>query len=83
VLGYGAALAAVMGTFEYTGGTLFGTWRDPTVDRYAEMERLRTRYRTPGEETIAEIGEGRGTRTAVLLAIQLIYHSANHLPGHF
>jgi hypothetical protein len=61
LLGYGAALATAMGGFEYTGGSLFGRKRDPNVDEFERREKLRTQWRTPGEQTLAELGEGRGT----------------------
>ncbi|RDW60419.1 uncharacterized protein DSM5745_10877 [Aspergillus mulundensis] len=60
LLGYGAALATAMGGFEYTGGSLFGKRRDPNVDEFERREKLRTQWRTPGEQTLAELGEGRG-----------------------
>ncbi|KAA8649812.1 hypothetical protein EYZ11_005499 [Aspergillus tanneri] len=60
LLGYGAALAAAMGAFEFTGGSLWGNKRDVTVDEFERRQQLRKAYRTPGEETLAELGEGRG-----------------------
>lgn len=33
---------------------------DPERDVVAEREALRKNYRTPSEQTIAELGEGRG-----------------------
>ena len=61
LLGYGATLAALMGAFEFTGGSLFGyKVRDLNVDEFERREALRTTYRKPMEETIAQIGEGRG-----------------------
>ncbi|RAL03742.1 Tim17/Tim22/Tim23/Pmp24 family protein [Aspergillus ibericus CBS 121593] len=60
LLGYGAALATLTGAFEYTGGSLFGQKRDPTVDEFERREQIRTTYRIPAEQTFAELGEGRG-----------------------
>ncbi|KAL4921634.1 hypothetical protein BDW62DRAFT_208220 [Aspergillus aurantiobrunneus] len=62
LLGYGAALATAMGVFEYTGGSLLGRKKDPNVDEFERREQLRTQWRTPGEQTLAELGEGRGLR---------------------
>ncbi|KAL2829017.1 Tim17/Tim22/Tim23/Pmp24 family-domain-containing protein [Aspergillus cavernicola] len=63
ILGYGAALATAMGAFEYTGGTLYGNNRkDPDVDEFERRQQLRTQWRTSGEQTLAELGEGRGIR---------------------
>ncbi|EEA23995.1 hypothetical protein TMatcc_007068 [Talaromyces marneffei ATCC 18224] len=60
VFGYGTALAVTLAGFEYTGGSLSGKEKDHNLDKYAELERIRTNYRTPAEQTIAELGEGRG-----------------------
>lgn len=61
MFGYGATLAALLGTLEYTGGTLLGSKkRDPNVDEFERREKVRTAYRTPAEQTFAELGEGRG-----------------------
>lgn len=60
IFGYGTALAVALAAFEYTGGSLWGKGKDQNVDKYEELERLRKNYRTPAEQTIAEIGEGRG-----------------------
>lgn len=60
VFGYGTALAATLAAFEYTGGSLSGKEKDHNLDKYAELERIRTNYRTPAEQTFAELGEGRG-----------------------
>jgi len=60
IIGYGAGLAIVMSAFDYTGGSLFGYARDPTVDEYDRKEALRKNRRRPIQETIEELGEGRG-----------------------
>ena len=63
VIGMGALLGVTMGFFEYTGGRLDG-WKDqPTEDEYERKQRLRREQRRPIEETIAELGEGRGEST--------------------
>ncbi|KAL2216211.1 NADH-ubiquinone oxidoreductase [Thermoascus aurantiacus ATCC 26904] len=59
VLGYGAALATTLGAFEYTGA-LWGYGKEKDEDKFERLEKLRKAYRTPAEETIAELGEGRG-----------------------
>lgn len=61
VLGYGSALAVVMTAFDYTGGSLFGYRKDPTIDEYDRKQGLRLNRRRPIQETIDELGEGRGT----------------------
>ncbi|KAK4540899.1 hypothetical protein LTR36_008841 [Oleoguttula mirabilis] len=60
IIGYGAALAVVLGAFSYTGGKLEGYHRDPTVDEVARKEYLRKNRRRPIEEIANELGEGRG-----------------------
>ncbi|WYZ34188.1 hypothetical protein EsH8_I_000464 [Colletotrichum jinshuiense] len=63
VLGLGAAFGAWQGVFQVTGGRLRG-WDDEKSDE-AEFDakiRQREAKRRPIEETIAEIGEGRGIR---------------------
>jgi len=60
VLGYGAMLAVVLGAFDYTGGVLSGYSRDPNEDEYERKEKLRKNRRRPIQETIDELGEGRG-----------------------
>lgn len=60
VLGYGVALSTAMAAFEYTGGTLFGYQSDPSVDEFDRRTALRTAFQTSAEQTIKELGEGRG-----------------------
>jgi hypothetical protein len=60
VLGYGAGLALILGTFDYTGGSLAGVFRDPNMDEVARKENLRKNRRRPLEEYIEDTGEGRG-----------------------
>ncbi|MCJ1432617.1 hypothetical protein MMC27_001974 [Xylographa pallens] len=60
VLGYGAGLAVLLGTFDYTGGVLTGYEKDPNVDEYDRKQQLRKNRRMPIEETINDLGEGRG-----------------------
>lgn len=60
VLGFGALCAVVLGAYDYTGGRLTGYQKDPAVDEFERKELLRKNRRRPIEETIAEIGEGRG-----------------------
>lgn len=63
LLGYGVALSAVMSGYEYTGGSLFGYSKDKNVDEYERRTQLRKNFQSPAEQTIAELGEGRGTLT--------------------
>jgi len=61
VLGNGFALGAVLGIVSYTGGNVFGApSNDLDDDPGMRKEELRKRFRRPINETINEIGEGRG-----------------------
>jgi hypothetical protein len=58
VLGFGALTAIILGAYDYTGGTLTGYKK--VVDEFERKEFLRKNRRRPIEQTISEIGEGRG-----------------------
>ena len=60
VVGWAAAGAVVFSTFDISGGTLMGPIKDPNVDEYERKEALRANKRRPIQETIDELGEGRG-----------------------
>ncbi|MCJ1256372.1 hypothetical protein MMC24_004193 [Lignoscripta atroalba] len=60
VLGYGAGLAVLLGAYDYTGGVLTGYEKDPNVDEYERKEALRKNRRRPIQETLEQLGEGRG-----------------------
>lgn len=62
-MGYGVALSTLMSAYEYTGGSLFGYRKDKNVDEYDRRTQLRKNFQSPGEQTVAELGEGRGTLT--------------------
>lgn len=49
-----------MSAFTYTGGSFFGYRKDPTIDEYDRKQGLRHNRRRPIDETIEELGEGRG-----------------------
>jgi hypothetical protein len=61
VLGYSSGLAILAYTFDYTGTSLSGQKNDPSVDEVDRKTFLRKNRRRPIEETIEELGEGRGT----------------------
>ncbi len=75
VLGYGGLFAVVLTAFEYTGGSLRGWIRDPDVDEFERKETLRKNRRRPIEETIAELGEGRGELFSLLLFFFFLFCS--------
>jgi len=68
VLGYGAMTAIIMAAFDYGGGALTGYKRDPEVDEFDRKQELRKNRRRPIEETIAELGEGRGLFSRVSIS---------------
>lgn len=49
-----------MSAFDYTGGALSGYKKDKDVDEFDRKEYLRKNRRRPIEQTISELGEGRG-----------------------
>ncbi|TLS23967.1 hypothetical protein PpBr36_08264 [Pyricularia pennisetigena] len=61
VVGFAAGTAVTLGTYAYTGKSLRG-WgkKDDVKDDFERKEELRKNRRRPIEETIAELGEGRG-----------------------
>ncbi|TID14435.1 Threonine-tRNA ligase [Venturia nashicola] len=60
VLGYGSGLAITAFAFDYTRTSLSGQKNDPTVDEFERKMMMRKNRQRPIEETIAELGEGRG-----------------------
>lgn len=60
MVGCGAALAVIVSAFSYTGGKLSGFDDAPGEDGYEKKMALRANKRRPIEETISELGEGRG-----------------------
>ncbi|KAL8693996.1 MAG: hypothetical protein Q9218_001295 [Villophora microphyllina] len=60
VIGFGAALSVLQFAFEFTGGKFTGYAQDPEVDEYERKEQLRRNRRRPIEQTLQELGEGRG-----------------------
>ncbi|KAK5114334.1 hypothetical protein LTR62_002586 [Meristemomyces frigidus] len=60
IAGYGTGLAALLYAFSFTGGRLSGYQRDPEVDEVTRKEYLRKNRRRPVEDTVNELGEGRG-----------------------
>jgi hypothetical protein len=59
-VGFTVASAFTVGFFSWTGGSLLGRHADPDADLLAEKDKARKQYRVPVEQTIAELGEGRG-----------------------
>lgn len=68
-MGFGAGLAVVQGVFDYTGGKFSGYDKDPNVDEYERKESLRRTRRKPIQETLEELGEGRGELSRQLLQV--------------
>ena len=49
-----------MGAYDFGGGALTGYKKDSEVDEFERKDALRKNRRRPIEQTISEIGEGRG-----------------------
>lgn len=49
-----------MAAFDYSGAKFSGYRKDTTVDEVDRKTELRKNRRKPIEETVAELGEGRG-----------------------
>lgn len=64
VLGFGAMTAVVMGTYDYTGAALTGYRKDKEIDEFERKQFLRKNRRVPIEQTVSELGEGRGMNTS-------------------
>jgi hypothetical protein len=64
-----------MTAFEYTGGSLFGYQKDTSVDEFDRRQSLRKAFQTPGEQTVAELGEGRGMSLHVC---SMLYTGTNY-----
>lgn len=60
VLGMGAFTAVLTGVMTHTGGSLKGGHQDLDADVKGQKDAHRKNYRSPIEQTIAELGEGRG-----------------------
>jgi hypothetical protein len=60
VIGMGVFTAVLTGGMTYTGGSLKGGGKNPDADLVGEKDAIRKNYRSPIEQTIAELGEGRG-----------------------
>jgi hypothetical protein len=80
VLGYGAGLAVLLGTFDYTGGKLTGYTKDPDMDEFDRKEYLRKNRRRPIQEVIDELGEGRGRHSHGFEEITIVLVS-QRIPG--
>ena len=60
-LGFGAGLAILNGVFDYTGGAIQGRGLGPNNEEdYGSKEWMRRNRRRPIQETLDELGEGRG-----------------------
>jgi len=59
VLGYGVLTGVFTSILTYSGGELRYRY-DPEADVFAEKQAGRKNWRSPAEQTLAEVGEGRG-----------------------
>ncbi|PHH60352.1 hypothetical protein CDD81_1837 [Ophiocordyceps australis] len=61
VVGLGALCSAIQGTIWFCGGRI-DSFYNQEEDEFERKEKIRRTTRVPVEQTIAEIGEGRGIR---------------------
>ena len=62
MLGLGSGLAIIQGVFDFTGGKLNGAGLGINSEEdYGSKEWMRKNRRRPIQETLDELGEGRGT----------------------
>jgi hypothetical protein len=62
VLGFGLGVSILLATADYGGGLFKSTSVDPEIDQVSLKEYWRRNRRKPIEQTVEEIGEGRGIR---------------------
>ena len=72
VLGFGGGLAVVQYIFDYGGGKFSGYDKDPNVDEYESKEAVRYHRRSNIEETLQQLGEGRGKPSIPLLGSECL-----------
>lgn len=60
MVGYGALCAITLSAFTFTGSALTGYQQDRDVDEVSRKEYMRKNRRRPIDETVNELGEGRG-----------------------
>lgn len=66
MLGLGSAVGVLLSAFAYTGG-LRGPKKDDDTDEVAAKWEEMHRYRSSWEETVEELGEGRGNSLLLLM----------------
>jgi hypothetical protein len=67
IIGWGAGLSIVLTAFDYTGGLRGKKSQGEFADEYERKEYLRTNRRRPLTETVAELGEARGTNAVTFV----------------
>jgi len=61
--------SVVLSLYNYTGGKITGKGGNKYVDEYERKMELRKNRRRPIEETIDDIGEGRGEFLSYLMSM--------------
>jgi hypothetical protein len=72
----------ILGAFDYSGGSLRGYTEDESVDQVGKKEFLRKNRRIPVEQTIAELGEGRGKQHFVNSHHSRLTNTGIYGPGY-
>jgi hypothetical protein len=83
-IGNGMFLGVVMAVIQYSGGSLLGKQANaPELEgRWPTKEEHRKRFRRPVNETINELGEGRGMCAPRVWYSLLIFVSGIYGPGY-
>lgn len=56
--------AVLLAAFDYTGSSIRGYDKDADLDEFERKQAIRKNRRRPIEETISQLGEGRGRRVS-------------------
>ena len=82
VLGFGVLTGVMLAAYDYTGANLRGYKKDADLDEFERKQAIRKNRRRPIEETISEIGEGRGEWSQRHQGSRLIQHPGIKAPGY-
>lgn len=82
VIGCGIGFSIIFSAFDYTGGKFTGYDEDPNVDQFDRKMALRANKRRPIQETIDELGEGRGRSNVFHKSTGTDYILGIYAPGY-
>lgn len=82
VLGAGAGFGVVMAAFKYTHGIKGYSIKEDDEDEVARKEEMRKLRRRPLQETLEQLGEGRGMSFLFSLALVFLTLLGIYGPGY-